>query len=118
MPATEPDFGLDGTWSLKTVASRYDAPKFGGETYEPEHDEKRLTTLLQRVRDLMLDCQWRTIPEIQHACGGTEASCSARLRDLRKRRWTVERRSRGERVAGLFEYRLQPHTSEVVCQTK
>jgi hypothetical protein len=103
---TAPPRDMDDAWTHSTLASRYDTPKFGGETFEPEHDEKRLTALSDRVKALMLDCQWRTLSEISTACRGGEASCSARLRDLRKRGWTVERRSRGERKAGLFEYRL------------
>lgn len=79
---------------------------FDGETYEPEHDQARLSTQLLRVQRLMADRQWRTLSTIAHLVSGTEASVSARLRDLRKTRfggWTVERR----RVdGGLFEYRM------------
>jgi hypothetical protein len=54
----------------------------------------------------MADGRWRTLGEIQAACGGSEAAVSARLRDLRKVRHQshiVERR----RVAGgLWEYRV------------
>lgn len=83
------------------------APHFDGKTYEPEHDHERLTTLLGRVRTLMMDQQWRTLGQITKACRpGTEAAVSARLRDLRKAKfggYDVERR----RVrAGLWEYRL------------
>ncbi len=75
-------------------------------TLGPE-DLPRLKTLLERVQRLMVDEQWRTLDEIRCACGGSEASCSARLRDLRKRGFEVER----QRVtAGLWKYRvLQPH---------
>lgn len=89
-----------------------DAPRyaFDGETYEPEHDGARLSRLLERVRAVMLDGQWRTLAELVVSCGGTEASVSARLRDLRKDRfggWCVERRRRGAEKRGLFEYRVR-----------
>lgn len=87
-----------------------DAPLFDGVTYSPVHDSVRLGTQLHRVRSLMLDGSWRTLGEIQREVGGSEASVSARLRDLRKERfggWSVERRRRGEPSGGLWEYRVE-----------
>ena len=87
-----------------------DSAPFGGYTYSPEHDLKRLTTLLYRVKALMSDQRWRTLGEIVAITGGSEASVSARLRDMRKFVYgahEVERRARGERSRGLFEYRLR-----------
>lgn len=81
-------------------------PNFGGETYEPEHDAIRLKGLLARVLTFMSDGQWHTLRQICDACGGTEASCSARLRDLRKG-WAGSRKVERQRVAGgLYQYRL------------
>lgn len=62
---------------------------FDGETYEPELDFDRLTTLLERVYKRMSDGHWHTLAELATHCGGTEASVSARLRDLRKPRFGV-----------------------------
>lgn len=80
--------------------------RFDGETYEPPLDAERLTTLMERVAAVMRDGDWHTLRELAVRTGGTEASVSARLRDLRKPRFgggTVERR----RVeGGLFTYRL------------
>lgn len=74
-----------------------------GKTYSPTRDGKRLAGLLQRVQAFMADSQWHTLGEVQAACGGTEASCSARLRQLRANGHTVER----EHVSsGLWRYRL------------
>lgn len=85
---------------------------FGGVTYEPRFDEVRLTGQLKAVYDLMRDGRWRTLGEIRDAIGkGTESAVSARLRDLRKDEFgahDVQRRHRGERQAGHFEYRLVP----------
>lgn len=80
---------------------------FGGQTFEAEQDGKRLTSHLQKVFDLMKDNRWRTLRQISDAVGCTEASASARLRDLRKS-WAgghiVDRR----RVAGgQYEYRVE-----------
>lgn len=79
---------------------------FDGKTYDPSKDHKRLRGQLGRVHGLMRDGEWRTLRRIANGCGGSEASVSARLRDLRKPKYgshVVERR----RVSGgLYEYRL------------
>lgn len=83
---------------------------FDGSTYSSAHDATRLGSQLYRVRSLMLDGQWRTLAELVEQCGGTVASVSARLRDLRKHRfggYQVSRRARGPRCMGVFEYRVE-----------
>lgn len=82
--------------------------RFDGETYEPEHDRERLGTQLEKVRDLMRDGQWRTLAAIALAVGSSEASASARLRDLRKPRFGSLRVERRRVVGGLFVYRVSP----------
>jgi hypothetical protein len=84
-------------------------PHFDGSNYEPEFDHERLTGQLRRVWDVMSDGRWRTLRELAEATGDPEASCSAQLRHLRKPRFgahVIEKRSRGERSIGLYEYRL------------
>ena len=80
---------------------------FGGVTFDAAQDGQRLITQLNRVRDVMFDGDWHTLQELNDRCGGTVASVSARVRDLRKKRfgeYNVERR----RVqAGLWAYRLE-----------
>lgn len=86
--------------------------RFDGSTYSPDLDESRLTSQLDRVKTLMLDGKWRTLGEISLVTQGSEASISARLRDLRKERfgsYQVERRRRGDPSDGLFEYRIITH---------
>lgn len=84
------------------------APAHDGPTYEPEQDEKRLTSLRERVLSYMLRKSggWCTLDELVANCGGTTASVSAKARDLRARKhgsWTVE----SERVrVGLWRYRI------------
>lgn len=83
--------------------------RFGGETYDPVYDKERLKIQLGRVFLTVLDRQWWTLHELSRVTGAPEASVSARLRDLRKDRFgghVVERRARGERAKGWFEYRL------------
>ncbi len=94
--------------------SRYDsAPKrgrFAGDTYDPKHDDARLSGQLARVFELMRDGIWRTLGEIEAATGDPQASISAQLRHLRKKRFgghDVEKRQRGERERGLYEYRVE-----------
>ena len=82
---------------------------FRGSDYVPEMDDARLTSQLERIHNLMQDGKWRTLGEIREATGDPEASISAQLRHLRKKRFgshIIEKRSRGERSKGLFEYRL------------
>jgi hypothetical protein len=86
------------------------APRFDGATFDVERDSDRLHGLLDRVRIFMGGGEWRTLAEIADACRGTEASVSARLRDLRKQKFgahTVERRYVGN---GVFAYRLMEAT--------
>ena len=83
---------------------------FDGETYEPSHDRQRLTGQIAAVWQAMMDGRWHTLDELCRTTGySSQASISARLRDLRKDRFgahEVERRRRGEPGDGLFEYRI------------
>ena len=91
------------------------APAFDGADYSAEHDGARLATQLDDIRELMLDGAWRTLSEISRWTGHPAASVSAQLRNMRKPAhgaWNVERRPRGERTHGLFEYRVSPSTGE------
>jgi biotin operon repressor len=77
---------------------------FGGSTYSPSRDFDRLSRQAQRVAQFMERGNWVTLSEIAQATGDPEASVSARLRDLRRLGFTVER----EYVErGLHRYRLK-----------
>lgn len=85
------------------------APHFNGPDYDPDLDHERLTGQIKRIKDLMLDGEWRTLQEIAKETGDPESSISAQLRHLRKDRfggWTVEKQRRGDPSEGLFEYRV------------
>lgn len=83
---------------------------FDGETFCPERDEQRLTSLMERVYTFMADGEWRTLSEISRACRGSEASVSARLRDLRKEKFADKYPNHGVERArvsvGLYNYRV------------
>jgi hypothetical protein len=83
-------------------------PEFGGKTYDEVKDKSRLRHQLDKVRSVMFGGGWHRLAEIAETVKASEASVSARLRDLRKVQfgaYTVDRRSvPGHR--GLYEYRL------------
>lgn len=83
--------------------------RFNGPEYDPQHDKTRLSKQHERIKELMKDGRWRTIQEISEITNDPGPSVSAQLRHLRKERFggfLIERRSRGNRIKGLFEYRL------------
>ena len=82
---------------------------FDGPVYDPKFDRARLTGQLADVYGYMVDGGWHTLDEIASATGHPHASVSAQLRHLRKERFgghDVDKRPRGDRAAGLWEYRL------------
>lgn len=81
---------------------------FDGVTIEPELDNDRLLTQLRKVLAVMSDGQWHTLDDLAGATGCPEASCSARLRDLRKPRFGSRIVERQRTNGGLHFYRLIP----------
>lgn len=82
---------------------------FDGATYHAADDYERLSSQLERVKALMYDGEWRTLPQIQAIVGGSEAGISARLRDLRKSRFggfLVNRRRLGDASRGVWSYQV------------
>lgn len=83
---------------------------FNGSDYDPKYDEKRLQSQHNRIFKLMQDHEWRTLTEIETITGDPPASISAQLRHLRKKRFgshVINKRVRGDRLAGLYEYQLE-----------
>jgi hypothetical protein len=92
--------------------------RFNGPAYEPEHDQARLTGQLARVWTVTRDQQWRTAPEIGAVTGDPDASVSAQLRHLRKRRFgahVLEKRLTHDPERARWEYRLLPADPEDVA---
>lgn len=87
-----------------------ETPQFFGDTFSPSADGERLTTQQQRVEAIMADGFWRTLPslsaELRRRFAGKygEASISARIRDMRRHGWRVDR-ERLHSNSGLFQYR-------------
>ena len=76
-----------------------------GETFDRARDGKRLNAQAADVFRLMQDSNWRTLAEIAAATDHPEASVSARLRDLRKVGYQVQRDYVSK---GLWRYRVLP----------
>lgn len=82
---------------------------FGGETFDPGQDKERLWRQFERVRSYVFDHRWHSLYEISMAVRAPVQSVSARLRDLRKKKfggYTVDRRRLGDK-SGQFEYRVE-----------
>lgn len=87
---------------------------FDGETYDPALDDDRLRKQLGRVWQYLRDRSpdWITLAELAAHANGSEASVSARLRDLRKPKfggYRIERQRRAHGGRGVrWQYRLAP----------
>ena len=84
-------------------------PQFSGSDYTPAFDQERLTGQIRRVFDVMKDGKWRTLREIEDVTGDGQASISAQIRNLKKPEfggWPIDKRTRGDRRSGLWEYSL------------
>ena len=81
--------------------------EFDGQTYEPSKDRTRLTGQLKRVYDVMQDGQWHTLKDLAAKSNASEASASARLRDMRKDKFGGHTVDRKRNDGGLFQYRLK-----------
>ena len=93
-------------------------PTFHGDSYDPQHDYDRLSSLRAKVHHFLIStagpdgvsCRWVTPEEIAEACHiPLTADIQRRLRDIRKPEcggYRLEKRRRGDPSAGLFEYRI------------
>lgn len=97
----------------------HEPARFNGPVYEPEFDQARLTGQILRVYDTIKNGEWLTLDDIHTRIIRTcekydpQPSISAQLRHLRKARfggYTIEKRPRGERGNGLWEYALNKET--------
>ncbi len=88
--------------------------RFDGSTYSPQRDRIRLTSQTAKVWAIVRDGNWHTLSEIAHATGASEASVSARLRDLRKERFGAMIVTRQHLGHGLYQYRVAaaPHQEQ------
>lgn len=92
-----------------SIPGEKEGATFDGAAYVEEFDYSRLKGQMLKIWDLMKTGTWYTLQEISTHTNAPEASASAQLRNFRKDKFgghTVERRRRGDRASGLFEYRL------------
>lgn len=97
----------------KQVAERRRRSSTFGPAYDARHEDVRLRTQREVIRDVMLSAAecgaWLTLKELAGITRYGEASISAQLRHLRKPAFggqAVEKRRRGEPGRGVWEYRL------------
>ena len=100
------------TRMVNGVAFRFDGRPvraFDGESFDPALDGDRLSRQFDQVRAIMLRGAWVTVREIARELGhASEASVSARVRDLRKPRfggYDIRRRRTGADAGAPGEYR-------------
>lgn len=79
---------------------------FNGADYVPPRDDNRLHAQINRIVALMRDEEWRTLADIAAITGDPEASISAQLRHLRKKRWGAHTVNRQHIAGGLYQYQL------------
>ena len=104
--------------SYEEDAARFEgSEQFDGATYNPALDEQRLRTLLGRVFNALAEGEWQTLARLVTEAGGTTASVSARIRDLRKSKhggWIVDKRRIATKRSGTWEYRMRnPNGAEI-----
>ncbi len=83
--------------------------EFDGSDYKSKHDKNRLKGQILRVFNAVKLGGWFTLDELHHITNDPHASISAQLRHLRKEKfgaYNIEKRPRGDRSNGLWEYRL------------
>jgi len=80
--------------------------RFDGSDYVRERDDARLTGQLLRVWECMQDGRWRTLKQIAEITKDPEASISAQLRHLRKKRFGSHEVEKEYLNNGLYKYRL------------
>ena len=88
---------------------KVDNPDYDGSNYVRDLDRIRLSGQMKSIYYVMIDYEWRTLNEIAMITGFGEASISAQLRNLRKERfggYIVNKRRRGEKEKGIWEYSL------------
>lgn len=102
---TQPDL-----FSPRPAQRNFSTSRFNGSDYQPKADDARLRGQIKRIYEVMRDGAWRTLGEIESLTGDPPASISAQLRHLRKPRFgglEVNKRARGLRESGLFEYQVK-----------
>ena len=88
-------------------------PHFNGVDYTPKRDHSRLNTQSKRIFECMKDKKWRTLSEIAQLTGDPEASISAQLRHLTKKRHGGHTKNRSYAGNGLYIYQIIPTAQQI-----
>ena len=80
--------------------------RFNGDDYQPKRDNVRLTGQLLRIWEVVKDGKWVTLGELAQKTGDPEASISAQLRHLRKKRFGGHKVEKEFIKNGLYRYRV------------
>ena len=102
--STRPDFKKIAKKSLTIHDSKFD-----GSDVVKKLDNPRLEKGITRIFNYMKGERWLTLETISESTSIGESSVSAQLRNMRKDRFgghTIEKRRKGERTSGLWEYKL------------
>jgi Fic family protein len=86
-----------------------------GPAYDDKLDGERINKQQARIRNFMLNAGWKTLGEIEGVLNYPQASISAQLRHLRKRRFgsfIVDKQRRG----AAWEYKVSPPKEETAEQ--
>jgi hypothetical protein len=83
-------------------------PEFGGSTFDHKRDAADFRCQLDRTRGIMLGGGWHTLEYLASEVGCSEATVSARLRDLRKPRYGAYNIEKRVKVGTkrVYEYRM------------
>lgn len=88
-------------WDYLEEQARFDGPE-----YDHARDSPRLTAQISRVFNLMKDGAKRTLEQIATETGDPQASVSAQLRHLRKKRFGGHKVDKEHVGNGLYVYWL------------
>lgn len=91
---------------------------FDGRTFNQVRDGSRLRGQLEAVRGALISGGWWTLAKLSERARGSEASVSARLRDLRKPKfgaYDIERRYVSN---GVWEYHLKAGAADGAHQNR
>ena len=93
-------------------------PRFDGGTYNHELDGPRLTSEMERVRDVVQAGGWWYLRDIAAITGYPEGSISARLRDFRKPKFGQHIMNCVRVKAGLWKYQVIFNNGEVASHSR
>jgi hypothetical protein len=98
------------TYQAHALVDREVLPLFDrtyGPAFNEEKDGDRIRKQHEAIRDYMLVNEWKTLAEIEAALGYPQASISAQLRHLRKKRFGSHYVSKRRRHEGTWEYKVR-----------